>query len=92
MVSILVMASIANFLIVARAQPKYLALAILMVGLYVAGVSFTGDGWLMRLIRGYYEITPLGPAAWKVVAVNSALAAGVLVAAQWLRAAAMPRD
>ena len=92
MVSILVMASIANFLIVARAQPKYLALAILMVGLYVAGVSFTGDGWLMRLIRGYYEITPLGPAAWKAVAVNSALAAGVLVAAQWLRAAAMPRD
>jgi cation-transporting ATPase E len=86
MVSIMVMASIANFLIVGRVKSLYLAVAAGMIGVYGAGVGLTGDGWLLRATRVYYEIIPLDAASWTIVAQYGAMAATVLVLAQWARA------
>jgi cation-transporting ATPase E len=91
MVSILVLVSVANFLIVVlssdrRAMTRYAALAVAMVAVYGIGVSLTGNGWLLRLIRAYYEISPLDAAAWTAVAQYSAAGAAVLVLLQWWRA------
>jgi cation-transporting ATPase E len=96
MVSVLVMVSVANFLIVVTgsgraAMARYAALAAAMILVYVVGVSLTGDGFLLRLVHGYYEIAPLDAAAWKVVAQYSAAGAAFLVGAQWLRAIALRR-
>jgi hypothetical protein len=86
MVSIMVMASIANFLIVGRTKGLYVAVAAGMIGVYAAGVGLTGDGWLLRATRVYYEIIPLDAASWKIVAQYGAMAAATLVLAQWTRA------
>ena len=91
MVSILVITSVANFLIVVvgrgrEGQIRYMALALAMILVYVAGVSLTGDGWPLRLVRGYYEIALLDAAAWRTVAEYGVLGAVVLAVAQWARA------
>ena len=91
MVSVMVVASVANFLIVVRGAARYWALAAAMLLVYVTGVTVTGGGWLMRLVRAYYEITPIDGAAWVVVAEYGALAAVVLAAAQWAREALLRR-
>jgi len=94
MVSIMVYASIANFLIVVlrpgrQGKARYAALAAAMALAYAAGVSVAANSWLVRLIHGYYEITLMGGAGWVIVAQYSALAAAGLVAAQWLRVLAL---
>jgi len=91
MVSVMVVASVENFLIVVRGAARYWALAAAMLLVYVTGVTVTGGGWLMRLVRAYYEITPIDGAAWVVVAEYGALAAVVLAAAQWAREALLRR-
>jgi magnesium-transporting ATPase (P-type) len=85
MVSIMVMASIANFLIVAGRHPKYVAIAAAMIAAYVLGLTLTGDGWLLKLIHAYYEITPLDGPAWRMVALYGTFAAVALAVAQWIR-------
>lgn len=85
MVSIMVMASIANFLIVAGRSAKYVAIAAAMIAIYALAVTVAGDGWLLRLLHAYYEITPLNAGEWRVVAMYGALAAAVLALAQWIR-------
>ena len=92
MVSVMVVASIANFLVVVRGGARYCAVAAAMILVYAAGVSVTGGGWLMRLVRAYYEITPLDGAAWTIVAEYGALAAVVLAVAQWARGALAGRN
>jgi cation-transporting ATPase E len=91
MVSIMVVAAVVNFLIVARLRARYLGLAIAMIAVYLAGATIADDGWLMRLIRGYYEIAPLNGAAWAIVARYGALAAAALAVAQWARAGLVRR-
>jgi cation-transporting ATPase E len=96
MVSILVLVAVVNFLIVAwetgrAGMARYAALALGMILIYAIAVSLTGDGWLLRLIRGYYEIGPLDAEAWKVVAAYSAAGAAVLAGMQWLRATLVGR-
>jgi cation-transporting ATPase E len=85
MVSIMVVASVANFLIVVGAKLKYAVLAAAMLVVYTVGVSLTGAGWLLRLVDVYYEITPLALPAWTIVARYGVLAAAVLSAAHWAR-------
>jgi cation-transporting ATPase E len=85
MVSIMVMASIANFLIVVRGGVKYLAIAGVMLAMYVAGMSVTGGGWLMHVVRAFYEITPLDAGAWRTIAMYGGAAAAVMALGQWLR-------
>jgi cation-transporting ATPase E len=92
MVSVMVLASIANFLIVARGGLKYVAVAGAMLLVYGVGVSLTGDALLLRFVRGYYEITPLDAASWRIVAEYGAMAALVLVAAHWIRGAILNRE
>jgi hypothetical protein len=89
MVSVMVMASVANFLILVRAKAWYCALAAAMILVYVIGLTLTGGGWPMRLVRAYYEITPMDSASWMVVAEYGALAALALAAAQWVRSKTM---
>jgi cation-transporting ATPase E len=85
MVSIMVIAAIANFLIVAGRGAKYIAIAAGMLVFYALAVSLTGDGWLLRLVRAYYEVSPLDVAAWQTVGRYAAIAAVALAVAQWLR-------
>jgi cation-transporting ATPase E len=93
MVSIMVMVSIASFLMVVQpaqdGKGRYAALAVAMVLVYVASVTIPGGGWLLRLIHGYYEITLLDHTAWGIVSRYSVAAAAVLLGAHWLRAAVL---
>jgi cation-transporting ATPase E len=85
MVSVMVLASVANFLVVVRGGARYWALAAAMVVVYAIGVTVTGGGWPMRLVRAYYEIVPLPFEAWPVIALWGAVAAVALAAGQWAR-------
>jgi len=85
MVSIMVIAAIANFLIVAGRGAKYIAIAAAMLVFYALAVSLTGNGWLLRLVRAYYEISPLDAEAWQAVGKYGSIAALGLGLAQWAR-------
>jgi cation-transporting ATPase E len=96
MVSILVVISVANFLVVAwgtghAGMARYAGLAAAMLVVYGVGTSLTGDGWILRLIRGYYEISPLDVGAWKVVAGYGLAGSTVLAGLQWWRARLLGR-
>ncbi|HXK04159.1 MAG TPA: HAD-IC family P-type ATPase, partial [Verrucomicrobiae bacterium] len=97
MVSVMVLASVANFLVVSlgpghQQAARYVGMAIAMILVYGIGLSLTGDGWLLRLVHEYYEITPLDGAAWTRVAEYGASAGAVLAVAQWVRAAFLRSD
>jgi cation-transporting ATPase E len=86
MVSVMVMASIGNFLVAGGRRWKYIAVAAAMIAVYTVVVTVSGDGWLLRLIHVYYEIVPLNSAGLRTAAEYGAGAAVVLAAAQWVRA------
>jgi hypothetical protein len=85
-VSVLVLASIGNFLVAAGRNWKYFALAVAMIAVYAVAVTITGDGWLLRLLRVYYEIVPLSGSGLRSALVSGVIAALVLGLAQWARA------
>ena len=91
MVSVLVVASVANFLVVVKGKVPYLGVAAAMLLLYIAGVSIDGDGWLLRLVHGYYEIAPLSGGAWQVVAEYGLAAMLAIALLQWARSAIIRR-
>jgi cation-transporting ATPase E len=86
MVSIMVLTSIANFLVVGGRSLKYLAVASAMIAVYALAVTITGDGWLLRFIHVYYEIAPMKPSDLWTAAEYGAAAAAALAIAQWVRA------
>jgi cation-transporting ATPase E len=91
MVSVLVITSIANFVIVVRGRPRYLVVAFAMGLLYIVGLSITGDGWLLRLVHGYYEIAPVDAATGRIIARYSLFSCVTLVIAQRARSAIFSR-
>ncbi len=96
MVSIMVLTSIANFLlIIARQSQKrrrcYLLFATGMVLTYAAAVSMDGSNWIARFLNQFYEISAIDPASWRTVAAASAAGSLALFAAQRLRAALVNR-
>jgi cation-transporting ATPase E len=86
MVSVMVLAAIGNFMVVAGRNVKYMAVALAMIAVYVVAVTLTGDGWLLRLIHGYYEIVPLNESGLKAAVLYGVLAGMILEIAQWVRA------
>jgi len=84
-VSILVLASIGSFLTVAGRNPLYVAIALAMIGVYALVITMTGEGWLLRLVHAYYEITPMrGPELTTAIEIG-VIAGLTLEIAQWLR-------
>jgi cation-transporting ATPase E len=85
MVSVMVLASVGNFLVVADPRWKYWAVAFAMAVVYLLAVTLTGDAWMLRLIRAYYEIVPLDNAGFHATVQYGAGAATILVLVQWAR-------
>ena len=86
MISVMVLTSIGNFLVVGGRSLKYLAVALAMIAVYALAVTITGDGWLLRFIHVYYEIAPMKPSDLWTAAEYGAAAAVALAIAQWMRA------
>ncbi|MGA2328346.1 MAG: HAD-IC family P-type ATPase [Bryobacteraceae bacterium] len=89
-VSILVLISVVNFLlIISRRGQKnrgvYLLFAAFMLLVFVPAVSVTASNWLLRFLREFCEISTLDRAAWRIVAVVCAIGSLVLAGAQKLR-------
>ncbi|MGA2148759.1 MAG: HAD-IC family P-type ATPase [Bryobacteraceae bacterium] len=96
MVSIMVLISVVNFmLIISRRGVKgrrwYLSFALGMILVYVAAVSVTSSNLLTRFLHKFYEIVPLGAEAWRVVILAFVAGSVLLVAAQRLREALVNR-
>ncbi len=91
MLSIIVLTSIANFLLIIsrpgqKKRATYFLFALGMCLAYVAAVSIRGSNWTLRFLHRFYEISTIGAAAWQTVLAAFAVAALVLFAAQRLRA------
>lgn len=91
MVSIMVITSVVNFLvIISRGGRKrrltYLLFAALMLLIYVPAVTASGTNFLIRFLHKFYEISPLGLASWRIVVMACAISSVILVGAQRLRA------
>ncbi len=96
MVSIMVLTSVANFLLIIAGQSQmkrraYIVLAAGMVLTYVAAVSMDGSNWIVRFLNRFYEISAIDPRSWGTVAVACGVGSLVLLAAQRLRAALVNR-
>lgn len=96
MVSIMVLTSVANFLLIIARQSRkrrraYFLFAAGMVLTYAAAVSMDGSNWVVRFVNQFYEISAIDPRSWGTVAVACAAGSLVLFAAQRLRAALVNR-
>jgi len=96
MVSIMVLTSVANFLlIIARQGEKrrraYVLFAAGMALAYVAAVSMDGSNRIVGFLNQFYEISAIDPRSWGTVAVACAAGSLALLAAQRLRAALVNR-
>jgi cation-transporting ATPase E len=97
MVSIMVLTSVVNFLIIitrrgVKVKRGYVLFAAGMVLIYAVAVSITADNFVTRLLHKFYEIVPLGGPAWRVVLLASAAGSVLLVGAQKLREAVVNRN
>ena len=96
MVSIMVLTSVTNFLLIISRQSRrrrraYILFAAGMVLTYVAAVSMDGSNSIARFVNQFYEISAIDPRSWVTVAVACAAGSVVLLAAQRLRAALVNR-
>jgi cation-transporting ATPase E len=96
MVSIMVLTSVANFLLIIsrpgqKKQMAYALFAIAMVLTYFAAVSLRGSNRGLRFLRKFYEISTIDAASWRTVLIACAVGSLVLIAAQRLRAALVNR-
>jgi cation-transporting ATPase E len=96
MVSIMVITSVVNFLvIISRAgrqrRVAYLLFAAFMLLIYVPAVTASGTNFLIRFLHKFYEISPLGLPSWTIVVTACAIGSIILVAAQKLRAVLVNR-
>ena len=96
MVSIMVLTSIANFLLIIsrpgqKSRRAYVLVALGMVIIYVVATSMGGSGWAVRFLHEFYEISPIDLASWETVAIACAVSSLVLFAAQRLRAVLVNR-
>jgi cation-transporting ATPase E len=91
MVSIMVMISVANFLlIVSHTNPKrrkiYVLVAVGMVSMYITAVSLRAANLLLSFLHKFYEISTIDAASWRTVLSTCVIGSLVLIAAQRLRA------
>lgn len=96
MVSIMVMLSVGNFLLIISSQSlkrrrAYVSFAVGMVLIYVASVNMSGSNWFVRFLHQFYEISAIDLRSWRTVAIACSAGSLVLLAAQKLRAALVSR-
>ena len=96
MVSIMVLTSVANFLVIIsrpgqERKKTYVFFAAGMVLAYFAAVSLGGTSWVLRFLQRFYEISTIDAASWQVVGIACVVGSAVLYGAQRLRAVLVNR-
>lgn len=96
MVSIIVMTSMANFLLIIsrpgqKKKKTYVLFALGMVLTYFSAVSMRGSNWVLRFLHRFYEISTINAASWETILTVCAIGSLVLLAAQRLRAVLVSR-
>jgi len=96
MVSIMILTSVSNFLVIisrpGQARKKtYVFFAAGMVLSYFAAVSLGDTNWVLRFLHKFYEISTIDSASWQIVLIVCAVGSVVLYGAQRLRAVLINR-
>jgi cation-transporting P-type ATPase E len=94
MLAVMVVTSVANFLLIISHQKNRGAYALFggfLLLLFVPVVTLPASNWLLRFLNKFYEISTLNWAAWRIVLMACAGSWAVLFVAQKLRAALVNR-
>jgi cation-transporting ATPase E len=96
MLSILIVTSVVNFLVVvfsgATKKIGYAIYGVLLILVYFLVVNATPANLLIRSAKTFYEISSLDAASWRIVILVCSVSSAVLVIAQRLRSAIVNRN
>ena len=96
MISILIVTSVVNFLVVvfsgATKKIGYAIYGVLLILVYFLVVNATPANLLIRSAKTFYEISSLDAASWRIVILVCSVSSAVLVIAQRLRSAIVNRN